>query len=233
MTANRGRPSAPTGSCAREQEKVHAVHLPERRACRKRHYSSLPCRRVEGTSAASGATGHRRNSAGSSPPPGATGCSRATARMSAGWITSATSGTLTTLTRSSSAVAVSSRGGGVSSPSVRWRTLGDGRGRLCCAAPAPSDTRAASAASVAGSISLDGSRHWLQALGERSPTLSAIVSACRLLLELRQRPRPWARGKRGANTGSNPVWAFQGRMAEPIWFEKCGSGVPRPPRKRV
>jgi hypothetical protein len=47
---------------------------------------------------------------------------------------------LTTLTRSSSAVAVSLRGGGVSSPSVRWRKLGDGRGRFCCAAPVPSDT---------------------------------------------------------------------------------------------
>lgn len=68
---------------------------------------------------------------------GATGYSRATARTSAGWITSATSGTLTTLTRSSSAVAVSSRGGGVSSLFVRWRRLGDGRGQLCCAAPGP------------------------------------------------------------------------------------------------
>jgi len=151
---------------------VLAVHLPERRACRKRHYSSLPCRRVAG---ASGATGRRRNSDGCSPSPGATGCSRATPRTSAGWIMSATSGTLTTPTRSSSAVAASSRGGGVSSPSVRWRKLGDGRGRLCCAAPAPSDTRAASAPSVPGSISLDCASHWLQALGERSLTLSAIV----------------------------------------------------------
>jgi len=168
-----------------------------RGACRNRHYSSLPCRRVEGTSAANGATGHRRNSAASSPSPGATGCWRATARTSAGWITSATSGTLTTLTRSSSAVAVSSRGGGVSSPSVRWRKLGDGRGRLCCAAPAPCDTRATSASSVTGSISLDGSSHWLQALGERSLTLSGSLQPVVLCWK-----RPASPHRAGLQSGS-------------------------------
>ena len=60
-------------------------HLPERRASRSRHYCSLPCRRVAATSAACGATSHRRNSAGSSPSPGATECSRATART-LGWL---------------------------------------------------------------------------------------------------------------------------------------------------
>ena len=175
MTADRGRPSPHTGSCAREQ-RVLAVHLPERRACRSRHYSSLPCRRVAG---ASGATGHRRNSAGSSPSPGATECSRATARTSGGWITSATCGTPITPTRSSSAVAVSSRGGGVSSPSARWRKSDNGRGRLWCAAPAPSDTRAASA-HVRNRLDLDGSSHWLHALGERSLISSVIVHTRRL-----------------------------------------------------
>ena len=68
VTADRRRPSPHTGSCAREQ-RVLAAHLPERRACRSRDYSSLSCRRVAG---ASGATGHGRNSAGSSPSPGAT-----------------------------------------------------------------------------------------------------------------------------------------------------------------
>ena len=94
LTADRGRRSPHTGSCVHEQERVLAVQLPEgRRACRSRRYCSLPRRRLAGWS---GATGHRRNSAGSSPSPGATECSRATARTSGGWITSATSGTPTT-----------------------------------------------------------------------------------------------------------------------------------------
>jgi hypothetical protein len=121
------------------------ARLRERRACRNRHYSSRPCGRVERTS---GARGRRRNSAGSLPPPAATGCSRATARTWAGLATSATSGTLTTPTRSSSAVAVSSRRGGVCSLSARWRTSGKGRGRLCCVAPAPDKTREMSPPSV-------------------------------------------------------------------------------------
>ena len=116
----------------RVKERELAVHLPERRACRSRHYSSLSCRRMAG---ASGATGHRRNSADSSQPPRAIECSRATAHTSAGSITSATSVTPTTPTRSSSAVAVSSPGGGVSFPSARWPKSNNGRGRLSCAAP--------------------------------------------------------------------------------------------------
>jgi hypothetical protein len=89
-----------------------------------------------------GATGQRENSAAFSSPPAATGCSRATERSSAGWITSATSGAFTTPTRSSSAIVVCSRSG-VSSPSVRWRKSGERRRRSCCAAYVPSDRRAA------------------------------------------------------------------------------------------
>ena len=114
------------------------VHLPERSTCRNRHYSSLPCRRMAATA---GATGPRRNSADSSQPPRAIECSHATAHTSAGSITSATSATQTTPTRSSSAVAVSSPGGGVSFPSARCPKSDHVTGRLWCAAPARSDPR--------------------------------------------------------------------------------------------
>src|SRR6266516_491429 len=132
------RHAPPTdGPRAREyQRRYSRLHGLRGEPAGDRHYSSLPCRRVAETSAASEATGRRPNSAACSPPPRATGWSPATARTWADWITSATSGTLTTPTRSSSAAVASSRGGAASFPSVRWPKSGDGRERLCWAAPA-------------------------------------------------------------------------------------------------
>ena len=66
--------------------------------------------------------------------------------------------------------------------------------------PVPAPAEWQKARRSPGVVSLDCSRHLLQALGEHSLTLSVIVYSRRSLLEVRQRPQS------GARSIGDPIW---------------------------